>query len=74
MALTDEADGLSAYRVIAEAAGAHLAQGGRVLVEIGAGQGAAVSDLFAEAGFADVRVLPDLDGRDRVVAAATPAT
>ncbi|SIS91910.1 [protein release factor]-glutamine N5-methyltransferase [Roseivivax lentus] len=73
MALTDEADGLSAYRAIAKGAGAHLARGGRVLVEIGAAQGAAVSELFAAAGFAEVRVLPDLDGRDRVVAAADPA-
>lgn len=69
MALTDEHDGLSAYREIAAGAGAHLAPGGRLLVEIGAGQGAAVSAIFREAGLDDVAVRTDLDGRDRVVSA-----
>jgi hypothetical protein len=41
---------------------------GRALVEVGAGQGAAVAGLMAEAGFPGARVHPDLDGRDRVVA------
>ena len=68
MALTDEADGLNAYRAIAAGAGVHLRPQGRLLVEIGWRQGAAVAALFEAAGFADVRVLPDLDGRDRVVA------
>jgi release factor glutamine methyltransferase len=67
MALTDEADGLSAYRVIAGSAGAHLRPGGRLLVEIGCQQGAPVAAFFRAAGFADVTVSPDLDGRDRVV-------
>jgi release factor glutamine methyltransferase len=67
MALTDEADGLNAYRAIAAGAGVHLRPQGRLLVEIGWGQGAAVAALFESAGFADVEVLPDLDGRDRVV-------
>ncbi|MHA6323556.1 peptide chain release factor N(5)-glutamine methyltransferase [Roseivivax sp. CAU 1753] len=69
MALTDEADGLTAYRAIANGAAAHLDARGRLLVEIGAGQGASVSRIFTAAGLADVRVLPDLDGRDRVVTA-----
>ncbi|MHA6346688.1 peptide chain release factor N(5)-glutamine methyltransferase [Roseivivax sp. CAU 1761] len=68
-ALTDHGDGLSAYRAIAAGAGGHLAPGGRLLVEIGAAQGPAVAAIFAAAGLAAVRVLPDLDGRDRVVAA-----
>jgi release factor glutamine methyltransferase len=68
MALTDEADGLSAYRVIAAQAGAHLVPGGRLLVETGWQQGQAVAALLKASGFEDVAVLPDLDGRDRVVA------
>ena len=36
-------------------------------VEIGWDQGAAVSALFREAGFADVKVVKDLSDRDRVV-------
>jgi release factor glutamine methyltransferase len=60
-------DGLAAYRAIALRAPAHLAPGGRLMVEIGPTQGAAVAALFTAAGLTDVAVLPDLDGRDRVV-------
>lgn len=72
MALTPGGDGLDAYRAIARGAGARLMPGGRLMVEIGPAQGAAVAGLFAQAGFDSVRVLPDLDGRDRVVAARAP--
>lgn len=68
LALTDGADGLSAYRTISASASLHLTPGGRLLVEIGPTQGAEVARLFAQAGLSDVRILPDLDGRDRVVA------
>jgi len=67
VALTPGGDGLAAYRVMCAQAPAFLASGGRLLVEIGVGQGPAVMALFTAAGFADVRCLPDLDGRDRVV-------
>jgi release factor glutamine methyltransferase len=74
LALTPGGDGLDAYRVIARGAGARLMPGGRLLVEIGPTQGPAVSGLFAKAGFADIRILPDLDGRDRVVGAVKPGS
>ncbi|WP_306115892.1 MULTISPECIES: peptide chain release factor N(5)-glutamine methyltransferase [unclassified Roseovarius] len=67
MALTDEGDGLSAYRAITKGAGAHLVAGGHLMVEIGWTQGAAVAKMFREAGFQEVGIVPDLDGRDRVV-------
>lgn len=67
-ALTDGGDGLSAYREIANGAGDHLASGGYVMVEIGAAQGEAVTEIFREYS-EDVRLIPDLDGRDRVVSA-----
>lgn len=70
MALTDEGDGLGAYRAIAAGASAHLAPGGRLLVEIGPTQGDRVSALFSAGGLGPARVLQDLDGRDRVVASA----
>ena len=73
MALTDESDGLAAYRAIAAGAAAHLAPGGRLLVEIGPTQGAAVSALFDLAGLSEVSVVQDLDGRDRVVGARLQA-
>ncbi|WP_170458844.1 peptide chain release factor N(5)-glutamine methyltransferase [Ruegeria arenilitoris] len=69
LALTDEADGLDAYRRIAAGAPDHLVPGGRLLVEIGPTQAQAVGALFDAAGLADIRVVPDLDGRDRVVGA-----
>ena len=58
----------SAYRTIAQGAGARLMPGGRLLVEIGPTQGAAVAGLFAAAGLGEIRILQDMDGRDRVVA------
>ena len=67
MALTDEGDGLTAYRMIAAGAPSHLLPGGRLMVEIGPSQGAAVADLFRSAGLQEVTVITDLDGRDRVV-------
>ncbi|MBK5932812.1 [protein release factor]-glutamine N5-methyltransferase [Rhodovulum imhoffii] len=72
IALTPGGDGLEAYRRIAAGVRAHLLRGGRLLVEIGPTQGGAVSALVAQAGFQDLRVYPDLDGRDRVIAARAP--
>ncbi|SHH77510.1 peptide chain release factor N(5)-glutamine methyltransferase [Marivita hallyeonensis] len=72
LALTDEADGLTAYRAITSGAGRFLKPSGRLLVEIGPTQAVAVSDLFAAHGFTDVTVHPDLDGRDRVVSGVFP--
>lgn len=72
LALTPGGDGLEAYRVIARGAGARLMPGGRLLVEIGPTQGAAVAGLMRGAGMEAVRILPDMDGRDRVVAAVKP--
>jgi release factor glutamine methyltransferase len=71
-ALTDGADGLTAYRHIAEGAPHHLEPGGILMVEIGPSQGADVSGFFQEVGLVNLRVLPDLDGRDRVVTAQMP--
>jgi release factor glutamine methyltransferase len=72
LALTDGGDGLGAYRAIAAGARGLLSPGGRLLVEIGPTQGAAVSRLFAAAGLERVAVHPDLDSRDRVVVAFRP--
>ncbi|MBD3677650.1 MAG: peptide chain release factor N(5)-glutamine methyltransferase [Rhodobacteraceae bacterium] len=71
-ALTDEGDGLGAYRAILADAPGHLRPGGRILVEIGASQGEAVATLFRAAGLQDTTVHSDMDGRDRVVAGRLP--
>jgi release factor glutamine methyltransferase len=72
LALTPGGDGLDAYRRIAAGLSDHLMPGGRVLVEIGPTQGLAVTTLFRAVGLRDLAVLPDLDGRDRVIAGRAP--
>jgi len=67
LALTPGGDGLGPYHILAREAPAHLTGQGRLLVEIGPTQGQAVAALFAAAGLHDIRILPDMDGRDRVV-------
>jgi release factor glutamine methyltransferase len=70
LALDGGPDGLDAYRCIAARAGQVLAPTGRILVEIGPDQAAAVADILGAAGFSldregNVRV--DLAGRPRLV-------
>ena len=67
IALTDEGDGLGAYREIIAAAGGYLHIGGCLMVEIGWTQGADVSTLFDDAGFREIKCLPDMVERDRVI-------
>lgn len=70
MALTDGADGLGAYRIIADEAPRFLTKDGRVMVEIGWRQASEVSAIFADAGFGSRHVLQDLGGQDRVIVAS----
>ncbi|WP_234417143.1 peptide chain release factor N(5)-glutamine methyltransferase [Loktanella sp. Alg231-35] len=72
VALTDEADGLSAYRKITAGAPEHLSAGGRLIVEIGPTQAQAVVTMMQNVGLTQIRVIPDLDGRDRVVVGQMP--
>lgn len=71
-ALTDEGDGLGAYRAICSGAPAFLEPGGWLMVEIGPSQGTAVRRLFEAAGFQSLSVLQDMDGRDRCVIGQKP--
>jgi release factor glutamine methyltransferase len=73
MALTDEADGLTGYRVLASLGQKFLDPQGRLLAEIGWQQGPDVIALFQQAGWENPRLLQDLDGRDRVVCAEKPS-
>ena len=67
IALTPGDDGLVVYRALAPMLLQYLNPGARVLFEIGFDQGAQVSGFLEGAGFQTVGILPDLDGRDRVV-------
>ena len=64
--------GLAAYRRICAGAPAHLRPGGWLLVEIGAGQGPQVADMLRATGLDRVQVVPDMDGRNRVVLGQWP--
>ena len=67
LALDGAADGLAFYRRLAAESGAHLKPGGRLYLEIGMSQGAAVASLLEAAAFSDIQIIRDLAGRDRVV-------
>jgi len=67
LALDGGADGLDAYRHIVGRLGDLLAPGGRAVLELGAGQRAAVESLGAAAGLAAVSAARDLGGIDRAL-------
>ncbi|PKP85213.1 MAG: peptide chain release factor N(5)-glutamine methyltransferase [Alphaproteobacteria bacterium HGW-Alphaproteobacteria-2] len=71
-ALTPGEDGLAAYRAIAAGATAHLAPAGRLILETGAGQGAAVAALCEAAGLGHAMLRADMDGRARAVLCMLP--
>jgi release factor glutamine methyltransferase len=70
IALNGGVDGLDYYRRIVGEANRYLRDGGSILLEIGADQGAAVKRLFALASdLAEAMIYQDLAGQDRVIAA-----
>ena len=69
IALDGSEDGLTFYRILAQEARNHLAEGGSIYMEIGYDQSEAVEGLFRSGGYRDVRTFQDLAGQDRVVRA-----
>lgn len=69
MALRAQENGLYFYRVLSKRCQSYLRTGGWLLFEIGYTQGQAVSDLLLAEGYTDIRLIPDYNGNDRVVAA-----
>ncbi|MGH8113927.1 MAG: peptide chain release factor N(5)-glutamine methyltransferase [Rhodanobacteraceae bacterium] len=65
-ALASGVDGLDAIREIVRDAPAHLRENGWLLLEHGFDQGAAVRDLLARNGYAQVFTARDLGGHERV--------
>ena len=72
LALTDEADGLNAYRAIAAGALACLKPGGWLLVEHGHDQTEAVADIWKAAGLVNVTSRVDLSGNPRMTGGKKP--
>lgn len=69
-ALYAGSDGLSAYRRLVPSLLPLLAPGGWALLELGAGQAAAVSALGRAAGFSKIEIKADLSGTPRCLALA----
>ena len=67
IALTDESDGLSFYRRIAELAPKLLKDSGKIIVEIGYGGAEKVEKIFTTAGLNVNRIVKDLQGIERVM-------
>jgi release factor glutamine methyltransferase len=72
LALNGGNDGLDFYRAIAVDALRLLAPDGRLIVELGAGQEAAVNALFTKAGLAAGTSRKDLAGTARALSATAP--
>ena len=70
LALDGGEDGLDFYRAIAAEAGGWLKDGGRLFLEVGAGQAEAVAQLLAASQWQGVEIHPDLADIPRVVEAA----
>jgi release factor glutamine methyltransferase len=73
LALDGGGDGLFAYRAIAAGALAHLAEGGLIAVEIGAGQAIDVTRIFTDHGFRLLEERIDLGGHIRALAFNYPS-
>ena len=63
-------DPLVFYRAVSEWASSLLREGGHLMVEINEALGEITAAVFRQAGFKDVRIIQDLSGRDRFVAAS----
>lgn len=72
LALLAGRDGLDCYRVLIPRGHALLSNGGWLLVEVGAGQAAAVRELFVESGYVGITSVCDLAGIERVVGGRKP--
>ena len=67
LALDGGQDGLGFYRRIAGQAVTRLAPNGRLFLEIGCEQTAAVAEISQKQGYREVQVFQDLAGKDRIV-------
>lgn len=66
-AVTDESDGLSFYRVIAQKAYLKIKSGGKLYFEIAQGQHDDVSDLMMKNNFSNIEVVKDYQNIERII-------
>ena len=62
-------DGMDFYKVLVAEGKNILKPGGRIYCEIGCGQGDKAANIFQEAKWKNVKIIPDLAGRSRVLSA-----
>ena len=67
MALDGTEDGLYFYRILANEGCKYLKNNGHLIMEIGYDQGEDVKQILLENGFADIEIIKDYAGNDRVV-------
>jgi release factor glutamine methyltransferase len=72
LALSGGADGLEAYRQLARTLPGLLLPQGRAFLEIGFDQAESVTGILENQGLRVIRIVKDLGGHDRVVAARLP--
>jgi release factor glutamine methyltransferase len=72
LALDGGEDGLSLYRRLVVDARRVLKQGGLLALELGETQGPALKGLLEAAGYADVKIVKDLERRDRFAYGTAP--
>ena len=69
LALDGGCDGLDFYRRICREGFGFLNENGALFMEMGAAQGSGIRTILADAGFGDIRIIRDLNGKDRVIGA-----
>ncbi len=72
VALDGGRDGIEQIRALVAGVGTHLERGGRLLLEIGHGQGDRVERLLTDAGLAGAAIERDLSGLERFAVARRP--
>ena len=72
LALDGGGDGCDLYRRIVRTSADVLAPGGRLLMELGAGEAETVSSLLSACGYTGIQVRKDLAGISRMILAALP--
>lgn len=72
IALSGGDDGLESFKIITRKAYKYLNPGGILIFEVGYSQSMVVKELFCKAGFINIKLVKDLELKERVVVGALP--